>query len=109
MSSFRFPNKDPDETLDYSVDWSRFLRQGTSISQVIWFIIDENGVKTRFDAGDTVNGLTTTAQNISSDGTVATIFLSAGTVNTQYKLFCNMTDTRAISAERAITIRIKEQ
>jgi len=23
--SFRWPSKDPDETLDYSVDWSRFL------------------------------------------------------------------------------------
>ena len=27
--SFRWPSKDPDETLDYSVDWSRFLGTAT--------------------------------------------------------------------------------
>ena len=35
--SFRWPNKDPDETLDYSVDWSRFLDTGT-ISSCSWFV-----------------------------------------------------------------------
>jgi len=107
--ALRWPNKDPDETLDYSVDWSRFLRTGTTISQVIWFIKDANGVRTRFDAGDTVNGLTTTSQSISTNGTVASIFLSAGTLNTKYNLFCNMTDSRAVTAERGVSITIKEQ
>jgi hypothetical protein len=35
--SFRWPNKDPDETLDYSVDWSRFLVSAT-INNVVWFV-----------------------------------------------------------------------
>ena len=35
--SFRWPNKDPDEQLDYSVDWSRFLGSAT-ISTVTWSV-----------------------------------------------------------------------
>ena len=35
--SFRWPSKDPDETLDYSVDWSRFL-DTAKINSVIWFV-----------------------------------------------------------------------
>ena len=35
--SFTWPNKDPDEQLDYSVDWSRFLDTAT-ISNVEWFV-----------------------------------------------------------------------
>ena len=33
--SFRWPNKDPDEQLDYSIDWSTLSRQCT-ISSVAW-------------------------------------------------------------------------
>jgi non-ribosomal peptide synthetase component E (peptide arylation enzyme) len=106
--ALRWPNKDPDETLDYSIDWSRFLRTGTTISQVIWFVKNENDVKTRFDAGTTVNGLTSTAQTISTNGTVASIFLSGGTTS-KYTLFCNMTDNRGVTAERSVTIFIREQ
>ena len=105
-----FPNKDPDETLDYTVDWSRFLREGTTISQVLWSINDlDTGVKTAFNVGTTVSGLTTTAQTLSTDLTKATIFLSGGTNARRYQLFCNMTDNRAISAERRIVISIRNQ
>ncbi len=107
--ALKWPNKDPDETLDYSIDWSRFLRPETTISQIIWFVQDENDVKTRFDVGDTVNGLSTTAQSISTNGTVASIFLSGGTLGNKYTLSCNMTDNRAVSAERNVVIFIREQ
>ena len=49
--SFKWPNKDPDETLDYSMDWSRFLgydhstSSGTVIVSNLWFIDDASGVK----------------------------------------------------------------
>ena len=35
--SYRWPLKDPDETLDYSVDWSRFLGTAT-ISSAVWYV-----------------------------------------------------------------------
>ena len=49
--SFRWPSKDPDETLDYSVDWSRFLDTAT-INSVIWFVKSSlYNTKTRLNAG----------------------------------------------------------
>ena len=104
--SFRWPNKDPDETLDYSVDWSRWLN-GATISSVVWYVDNSSGVKTALTAGNTVNGLQNVAQTIS--GGVATINLGLGTNNTEYKIYCNMSDSSGSVAERVIRLRIKEQ
>jgi hypothetical protein len=104
--SFRWPNKDPDETLDYSVDWSRWLN-GATISTVAWFVDNSSGVKTALPASNTVNGLQNVAQTIS--GGVATINLGLGTNNTEYKIYCNMSDSSGNVAERVIRLRIKEQ
>jgi hypothetical protein len=46
--AFRWPNKDPDEILDYSVDWSRYLGSAT-ITNVSWFVDNADGVKTAID------------------------------------------------------------
>ena len=35
--SFRWPIKDPDERLDYSIDWSRFLGTAT-FSSTVWSV-----------------------------------------------------------------------
>jgi hypothetical protein len=104
--SFRWPNKDPDETLDYSVDWSRWLN-GATISSIVWYVDDSTGTKTALTAGNTVNGLQNVAQTIS--GGVATINLGLGTNNIEYKIYCNMSDSSGNVAERVIRLRIKEQ
>lgn len=104
--SFRWPNKDPDEQLDYSVDWSRFLN-GATISSIIWYVDNASGVKTAITAGSTVNGIQNVAQTI-SDG-VATINLGLGTNNTEYKFTCRMVDNTGNIAERVIRLRVKEQ
>lgn len=105
--SYKWPSKDPDETLDYSVDWSRFLGDEDSISTVTWFVDDADGVKTQLDAGEIVYGI----QNITQTktNTVATINLGLGVNNRQYKFTCNMTDTSGNTAERVIKLRIKER
>jgi hypothetical protein len=104
--SFRWPNKDPDETLDYSVDWSRWLN-GATISSVVWSVDNSSGVKTALPASNTVNGLQNVAQTIS--GGVATINLGLGINNTEYKIYCNMSDSSGNVAERVVRLRIKEQ
>jgi hypothetical protein len=104
--SFRWPNKDPDETLDYSVDWSRWLN-GATISSVVWYVDNSSGTKTALTAGNTVNGLQNVAQTVS--GGVATINLGLGTNNIEYKIYCNMSDNSGNVAERVIRLRIKEQ
>lgn len=105
--SYRWPNKDPDEVLDYSVDWSRWLGSGVTISSVSWFLDNASGVKTAFTAGPVINGL----QNVSATNTstVATINLALGTTNVEYKIYCRITDSSGSVAERVVKLRIKEQ
>ena len=103
--SFRWPSKDKDEVLDYSVDWSRWLA-GATISGITWYVDDATGVKTALTAGQTVNGLQNVSQTIS--GGVATINLGLGTNNVEYKITCAMTDNTGNLAERVIRLKIKE-
>jgi hypothetical protein len=104
--SFRWPNKDKDEVLDYSVDWSRWLGAAT-ISTVSWFVDNASGVKTAFTNGSVVNGL----QNVTATNTntVTTINLGLGTNNVEYKIYCRITDSTGSIAERTVKLRIKEQ
>lgn len=104
--SFRWPNKDPDELLDYSIDWSRFVGVAT-ISSDAWYVEDSAGVKTLITAGQTVNGIQNVSQTVS--GAITTINLGLGTNNTEYKFTCRMTDSTGSIAERTVRLRIKEQ
>lgn len=104
--AYKWPPKDPDETLDYSVDWSRFLGTAT-ITTVTWYVDDADGVKTLIASGATVNGI----QNISqtNTNTVATIHLGSGTANKTYIFHCAIQDSVGSTAERSIRVKIKEQ
>ena len=103
--SFKWPTKDPDETLDYTVDWSRYLGDKT-ISSVTWFIDDADGVKTAFTNALVVNGLQKVSQ--SNTDTVASIFLALGTANVKYKLTCQIVDSNSLTTERTVTITVRE-
>jgi hypothetical protein len=104
--SFRWPNKDPDEILDYSVDWSRWLG-AAALSSVVWFVDDASGVKTAITAGNTVYGIQNVSQTITDD--IATINLGLGTNNTEYKFTCQITDNTGKVSERVVRLRVKEQ
>lgn len=104
--SFKWANKDPDEILDYSVDWSRFLGAAT-ISSIQWSVDNASGVKTSLPAGSVVNNIQNVAQT--NTNTVATINLGLGTLNEEYKFYCRMIDSTGSIAERVIKLRIKEQ
>ena len=104
--SFRWPNKDPDEQLDYSVDWSRFLGDANIVS-IQWYVDNASGVKTLITATQVVNGIQNVA--VSNTNTVATINIGLGTNNVEYKFYCRVTDTTGSQAERVIKLRIKER
>ena len=114
--SFRWPSKDPDETLDYSVDWSRFLDTAT-INSVIWFVKSSlYNTKTQLNAGATLTSASSSAttdniQNVSqtNTSTVSTINISGGQNNVEYTFFCQMTDDTGSTAERSIKLRLKER
>lgn len=104
--SLKWPPKDKDETLDYSLDWSRALEGGETIEGVSWSIVDSTNTKVSFSAGSTVNTLRNVTQTNTS--TVATIYLQAGTDNQEYQLYCSITTTGSRVKERSVKIRIRE-
>lgn len=104
--SYKWPPKDPDEILDYSIDWSRFL-SGATISAVEWFINDNNGVKTEVVNTQIVDGLQRV--DATNTPTVATIHLALGINNKEYRITCRIFDNTGSIAERSIRLRIKEQ
>lgn len=114
--SFRWPNKDPDETLDYSVDWSRYLGSA-QISSVTWFVQSKTyNTKTQIDAGETLatassGGTTDTIQNVSQTNTtqVATINIAGGTHNEEYTFTCRMSDSTGSTSERTVKLKVKER
>jgi hypothetical protein len=103
--SLRWPSKDPDEVLDYSIDWSRFLGSNT-ITAVSWYFYDENDVKTLAVNGQTVDGLTAGPQAATS--TVATIILEDGTLNKEYRVTCAITFGSGLVAERTVRLQVRE-
>lgn len=104
--ALKWPNKDPDEQLDYSVDWSRYLDTDT-ISSVVWKIDDADGDKQTWAQASVVNGL----QYISSsnNNTVATIQLGLGTANVTYSIYCQITTSASVVTERKILLKVRER
>ena len=100
------PNKDPDELLDYSVDWSRFLGSDT-ISAVTWYVYDEDDVKTQMSDGTVVNGLQFIQGTVS--GQVATARFGLGTNNVRYTVVCRVDTGDGLRYERSIFLRVKEK
>lgn len=104
--SYKWPDKDKDEVVDYSVDWSRFLDTDT-ISGVTWYIYAADGTKTEVSATDVVNGLQF-AQGTYTN-TVSTIRLGLGTNNVRYRITCKITTNSGLQYERSVFLRIKEK
>lgn len=104
--SYKWPDKDKDEMLDYSVDWSRFLGDDI-ISAVTWYVDDADGVKTAVTDSSVVNGLQfVTGTNTT---TVATARFSLGTNNVRYNVTCRINTNEGLQYERSIFLRVKEK
>ena len=104
--SLKWPDKDPDDQLDYSIDWTEQLEEST-ISSIVWKIIDSSGVTQTWTAGATVDGL----QHVSNTktNTIATLVLGSGTAFTTYKIICRMTASDATIIEQEVRIRVVEK
>lgn len=104
--SYKWPDKDPDEIVDYSVDWSRFLGSDT-ITSAVWSIDDANGTKTEVNSADDVNGLIFMQGTLS--GQVATARFNGGTNNIRYNITCRVNTGEGLRFERSVFLRIKEK
>ena len=104
--SYRWPDKDKDEIVDYSVDWSRFLGEDT-LSAATWFIKDASGITTLVENSGVVNGLQFVTGTIS--GKVSTARFSLGTNNIRYTVICRITTGSGLQYERSIFLRVREK
>ena len=104
--SYKWPDKDPDEIQDYSVDWSRFLGSD-SVSAATWFIKDADGTKEQLSDSEVVDGLQFIQGTIS--GKVATARFGLGTNNKRYTVTCRITTGEGLQYERSIFLRVKEK
>jgi hypothetical protein len=115
--SYQWPFKDPDETLDYSVDWSRFLGDGVTITGVTWSVESTSyDTETVLEAGEdlttaTGGAVTDSIQNVSqtNTNTVATINIAGGIANREYTFYCTITDSTASTAKRSIKLRVRNR
>lgn len=113
--ALKWPNKDPDSLLDYSIDWSRWLESNT-ITSVIWYVQTDGLAKTEFTVGSTITDLsggevTDSFQltAVTNTTTVTTVYLSGGVANRKYTLTCKMTDSTGSSVERSVYLTTREQ
>ena len=84
--------KDPDSTLDYTRDWSRWLTTGDTISLSTWSV---------------TGGISITAQ--SYDTTTATVWIDGGTVGTDCYATNTVTTAEGRIDERTFRILIREK
>jgi len=104
--SYRWPDKDKDEIVDYSVDWSRFLGDDT-VAAATWYIKDASGVATLVEDAGVVNGLQFVTGTLS--GKVSTARFSLGTNNIRYTIICRISTGAGLQYERSIFLRVREK
>jgi hypothetical protein len=104
--SIKWQDKDPNDQVDYSIDWTVTLEEHT-ISSIVWKIYDATGNLVTFSPGAIVKGL----QHVSNTSTdkIATIYLGSGTAFEEYSIICRMTTSIATVFEQEARIRVVEK
>lgn len=95
-ATLTWPDKDPDEVLDYAIEWSDWLAETPTDSLL----------SSTWGASSPV-GLTTSTPSIS--GTKTILWLSAGTAGTTYYIANTVVTTQGRTAQRTVKIRIKDK
>jgi hypothetical protein len=91
MSSLRWPDKDKDELLDYTIDWSARLATD-AIATSTWTV---------------PSGLTTTMNSFDADST--TIWLKDGVDAVKYAILNHITTTGGRVMEQTVLLKVKEK
>lgn len=105
--AMKWQDKDPDDQIDYSVDWLSRLGTNT-IDNIVWKIYDAtSGNFIVWPQGNVHNGL----QYVSSTNTntVATLYLGLGTAFQTYSIICRMTASDQTVIEQEVRLRVVEK
>ena len=84
-----WPDKDPDERLDFHVDWTETL-DGDAIATSVWIV--PSGI---------------TQESASTTNNVTTIWLSGGTANERYSLVNRITTGGGRIFDQTIRVRVR--
>lgn len=103
--ALKWQDKDPDDIIDYSIDWQAQLGSNT-IDNIVWKIYT-GGAWSVWSPTQVVDGL----QYISSTNTntVATLYLGLGTGFTTYNIICRMTASDTTVIEQEVRLRVVEK
>lgn len=88
-----WPPKDPEEVLDYQVDWSPRLVTGETLATSLF----------------TVASGTITISSQSNTTTVTTVWLAAGTPNTVVQILNKVTTSGGRTYEQTVRLRLREK
>lgn len=91
--------KDPDSTLDYSVDWGEWLVEGDTLTNSTWTIQTISG-----DASP----MTQTTSAVQSSGK-ATVWLTAGTAGNNYRITNTIETAAGLTDERYFRIFVRDR
>jgi hypothetical protein len=89
--SARFP-KDPDATLDYSIEWEQWLPPGDELATSAWSV---------------PNGLTVVGEQLG--WTLATVVVSGGVSGETYEVVNRVTTALGKQDDRSIRLTIKQR
>lgn len=83
---------DPDATLDYSIDWSRWLAEGETVTASAWEV-----------PSDLEN------ENDDNAAGIATVWVSGGTAGTEYRLTNHITTSAGRTDDRSIALVVQDR
>lgn len=90
--------KDPNDIIDYAVNWAKWLRPGDEIISSTWTV--ESGLNKIADpTTDVMDPFTPT---------IATVWVAGGTDGTDYAALNRITTTQGRQRDKTITIRVQE-
>ena len=106
--ALKWPDKNPDQKEDFSVDWSRALKPNETISSVKWFIALD-AMSNEVTSATPIAGLQPEyPTGLTNTDTVATIRLGSGTINKKYRLTCNITTSTDRTLQEDVFLRVTE-
>lgn len=89
-----WPAKDPNDILDYRIDWSRRLDNGDTISTAVFSL-------------ETAAGLAIQSQ--SKTDTTATVWLTGGTAGETAEILCRIVTAEARQMDQSVPLAIVER
>lgn len=92
-----FPAKDPDEILDFTIDWTERL-DGDTISSSSWAVDADND--------DAVLDISVSGHPSSFTDTTTTLWVESGTDDVRYKVFNTIVTAGGRTMQEAVYIKV---